>query len=196
MASYMKNKFPFLGIPKPKRINLTKEFLKESKKSDKIDWVFVWKCYEKPEREYHYLAIDYINELKYLLIKEDIYIIEKLIINKSWWDTVDAISYIVAYMFLRISTVRNTILVWIDSENIWLKRIAINFQVKFKEETDVDLLSRAITHNLFTKELFIDKAIGLALKEYSKIDKEWVKRFMEEHKISATSRREAIKYMK
>jgi 3-methyladenine DNA glycosylase AlkD len=196
MASYMKNKFPFLGIPKPKRISLTKEFLKESKKVDTIDWRFVYKCYEKAEREYHYLAIDYINELKELLVKEDIYKIEKLITKNSWWDTTDAIYEIVAYMFLKISNIKNTILVWIDSENIWLKRTAIDFQMKLKENTDIELLNRAITRNLFTKELFVDKAIGCALREYSKTNKEWVKSFISKHKLSALSRREAIKYIK
>jgi 3-methyladenine DNA glycosylase AlkD len=58
MSAYMKNNFPFLGLPKPKRAELSKDFLNSKKKDTAIDWVFGFLCYDKPEREFHYLAID------------------------------------------------------------------------------------------------------------------------------------------
>lgn len=41
-----------------------------------IDWSFVFKCYNMPEREFHYLALDYLLSLKDKLISRDIENIE------------------------------------------------------------------------------------------------------------------------
>ena len=52
MSAYM-NKFPFFGIPKPKRAILTKEIF-ASDKNKEIDWQFVFSCFEEDEREFQY----------------------------------------------------------------------------------------------------------------------------------------------
>lgn len=54
MAKYMKNNFAFLGMKKPERMELSKEFIRESKKAKEIDWEFIDKCFELPEREFQY----------------------------------------------------------------------------------------------------------------------------------------------
>ena len=98
MAKYMKNKFPFLGLKKPERTALAKEFLKERKKDKEIDWDFIFKCYELPEREFQYLAIGYMAKVVDLFTPEDMDKIEKLITTKSWWDSVDSINSIVGHI--------------------------------------------------------------------------------------------------
>lgn len=72
---------------------------------------------------------------------------------------------------------KSVILKWIYSDNIWLKRVAIDFQLKYKENTDIDILSKAILVNCNTDEFFVNKAIGWSLREYSKTNKEWVRSF-------------------
>ena len=57
---------------------------------------------------------------------------------------------------------------WMESDNIWLNRISIIFQLKYKEKTDTKFLEKAILTNANTDEFFINKAIGWALREYSK----------------------------
>ena len=84
---------------------------------------------------------------------------------------------------------------WIKSDNIWLNRISIIFQLKYKEKTDTEFLSRAIIHNSKTDEFFINKAIGWALREYSKTNKEWVKEFIKCNELSKLSVREGSKYI-
>ena len=173
MAKYMKNKFVFLGIKKPEREALTKDFLRESNKTKEIDWDFINKCFELPEREFQYLAITYMDIVKDLFSVDDMDRIEKLIITKSWWDSVDSIAPIVGYICAKFSEVRDLYLEkWICADNIWLKRVSILFQLKYKEKTDTEFLGRAILKNSNTKEFFVDKAIGWALREYSKTNKE------------------------
>lgn len=196
MAKYMKNKFAFLGIKKPERAVLTKEFLKESKKSKEIDWGFIYKCFELPEREFQYLAITYMDIVKGLFTVEDMDKIEKLIITKSWWDSVDSIAPIVGYICVKFPEVRELYVEkWIYVDNIWLKRVSILFQLKYKENTDTDFLRKAILNNSDTKEFFVDKAIGWVLREYSKTNKEWVRSFINSNTLSKLSVREGSKYI-
>lgn len=196
MAAYMKNKFKFLGISTPERRRLSKDFFKQRKKDITFDWKFIYKCYEMPEREFHYLALEYISQLKHLLIPEDISKIEKLIITNSWWDSTDCLDAIVGYMCLEYPQLKDTaILKWINCDNIWLKRVAIDFQLQYKEKTDTEILSKAILSNCNTDQFFINKAIGWSLREYSKTNKEWVQNFLNENKLSKLSIREASKYL-
>lgn len=195
MSSYMKNNFVFLGVNKKKRQKINKEFFQSIIIKESIDWNLVKECYMKEEREFQYFALDYILYLKDLLKADDIYLIEKLISIKPWWDVNDIIGEIVGYMCTKYRKVKNRVLVWIDDKNIWYKRVALCCQNKLENDTDTELLSRAILHNIYTKEFIIDKAIGVALKEYSKSNSEWVKEFLENHYLSSVSRREAKRFL-
>ena len=196
MAKYMKNKFPFLGIKKPERISLTKEFLKEKKKGDEIDWNFIFTCFDMPEREFQYLAIDYMNIIKGKFTPDDMEKIEKLLKIKSWWDSVDALNNIVGHLAMMYPEVKEGIISkWIKSDNIWLNRVSIIFQLKYKEKTDTKFLSKAILRNSKTDEFFITKAIGWALREYSKTNRDWVKDFIENNELSKLSVKEGSKYI-
>ncbi len=198
MAAYMKNQFPFLGIKTPERRLHAKAFLKERKKDTEVDWAFVWKCYDLPEREFQYLSMAYLETVQECLTPDDIGHIERLITTKSWWDTVDTIDAFVGGLVLRYPELKKTLIPkWIESENIWCKRVSIDYQLRYKDKTDTDILGRAILNNTGTKEFFVDKAIGWALREYSKTDPEWVRRFVGENRgaLSPLSIREASKYI-
>jgi len=197
MSKYMKDKFPYLGIPKPARALLQKEFLKEEKKKNKIDWNLVFDLYNKEEREFQYLAIDYLIALKSALVKEDIRHIEKLIVTKSWWDTVDALDSLIGILLAKYPKLIAKIDEYIKSDNIWLKRVSIDCQLAFKENTNTEILSRAILGNLGTKEFFINKAIGWSLREYSKTNQKWVRDFIDKHRdrMDKLSVREGAKYL-
>ncbi|WP_025642087.1 DNA alkylation repair protein [Schnuerera ultunensis] len=196
MAKYMKNKFPFLGLKKPERNGLSKELLKVKRKDTNIDWNFVFKCYDMPEREFQYLAIDYMEKVKKLFTPDDMGNIERLLTTKSWWDSVDAINRIVGHVAMEYPEVKKDYLTkWIESNNIWLNRVSIIFQLKYKEKTDTQFLSKAILSNSETNDFFINKAIGWALREYSKTNKEWVKNFIHKNTLHPLSVREGSKYL-
>lgn len=197
MSAYMKDKFPFMGIPKPERAILQNELIKKVRKEESIDWNFIFKLWDMPEREFQYLAVDYLLVLKDSLQKTDIDNVKTLIINKSWWDTVDSLAEKITGVLCAKypELIQSHILKWSESDNIWLVRIAILFQLKYKEKTDTELLSLIINNNNNTKEFFINKAIGWVLREYSKTNKEWVKVYLENNKLHSLSVREASKYL-
>ena len=86
---------------------------------------------------------------------------------------------------------------WSQDENIWVRRVAIDHQLLFKEKTDEELLGKIIQNNLGSKEFFINKAIGWSLRDYSKTNPQWVAGFIEEHreKLAPLSIREGSKYL-
>ena len=196
MSAYMRDQFPFLGIPKPERAKLSRDFLKSKAKSAP-DWEFCFKCWEQPEREFQYLAKDYLVKITTKLTADDIPNFRQLAITKSWWDTVDGIDTIIGDVALRFPLVTETLIAWSLDENIWLRRIAIDHQLLRKDNTDAKLLAQIITNNLGQTEFFINKAIGWSLCEYSKTNSGWVRDFIEEHRaeMSPLSIREASKFI-
>lgn len=197
MSAYMRNKFPFLGIKKPLRASLQKDFIKQWKKAKEIDWNFIFKLWDLSEREFQYFAIDLVVSLVNELQKNDINNIEKLITTKSWWDTVDILSTkSVGKICEKYPKLKeNTIINWSKSQNIWLKRSAILFQLKYKEKTDTNLLEKIIIENCNSDEFFINKAIGWVLREYSKTNKEWVREFIQRNTLKPLSIKEGSKYL-
>ena len=196
MSAYMRDQFPFLGIPAPERRKLCKEFLKAAGKMP-VDWPFVFECWSMPEREYQYLATDYLEKVKSRLSPSDIPNIQKIIVTRSWWDTVDALDVLVGEISLRHPEVKEILLKWSTDDNFWLRRAAIDHQLSRKDKTDTVLLEQIIVNNLGQEEFFINKAIGWSLREYSKTDPEWVRRFIEKHKneMKPLSIREGSKYL-
>ena len=120
-----------------------------------------------------------------------------MIINKSWWDTIDFLSpkILGKYFKLYPDEIEKNTQKWILSNNIWLKRSAILFQLKYKETLNIDLLNRIIIPLSNSKEFFINKAIGWILREYGKTNKEWVINFVKKNKLSNLSNREALKHI-
>ncbi|HWQ43072.1 MAG TPA: DNA alkylation repair protein [Desulfosporosinus sp.] len=197
MSAYMKDKFLFLGIQKPQRAELQKEFIKQAKKQKKIDWDFIFRLWDLPEREFQCLAVDYLLALKDSLQQSDIDRVKLLIITKSWWDSVDSLaSNIIGILCAKYpDLVQSHILSWAESDDTWLVRVGVLFQLKYKENTDRELLKYIILKNSHSRKFFIAKAIGWALREYSKTNKEWVKSFLECNTLQPLSIREASKYL-
>ena len=196
MAAYMKNVCPFLGIPKPKRAQLSKDFLKAHKKAASVDWAFVDKCWGL-EREFQYLALEYLKTAQGLLTGDDVPKLKTFALSKSWWDTIDTIDSIIGGIALRFPAVKDTMLEWSEAENFWLRRIAIDFQLQYHDKTDTALLEKILVNNLDQKEFFINKAIGWSLREFSKTNPDWVRAFLDDNQdgLSPLSIREASKYI-
>jgi 3-methyladenine DNA glycosylase AlkD len=123
--------------------------------------------------------------------------IEYMIITKSWWDTVDSIAGgTVGVHFRRFADVREKYLAkWRASDNFWLRRTTILFQLNYKKETDFQLLCDIIRENLDSKEFFINKAIGWSLRQYARIDPKAVTKFVKSTPLHPLSRREAMKHL-
>lgn len=197
MSKYMLNKFEYIGIKTPERRKIFKNFFKEYKNEEKIDWEFVNKCWENKYREFQYVGADYLKNVKDKLTIDDIPKLKQLVLEKSWWDTIDNLDMTIGALALKDSNVNKILLEWSLDENIWLRRIAIDHQLLRKEKTNTELLEKILKNNLGQAEFFINKAIGWALRDYSKTNPEWVKNFIEENKekMAKLSIKEASKYL-
>lgn len=197
MSKYMKDQFSFYGIAALDRRNLYKDFLKTEKKQDSIDWKFINQCYSDAHREFQYLAYEYLLAMKKQLSFEDISSVKALVKKKSWWDTVDFLAQVVGNIAMKDSRVDELMLAWSQEENIWVRRVSILYQLRFKEKTNTTQLEQILLNCLGTNEFFINKAIGWALREYSKTNPDWVRDFLEKYQaqMANLSIREASKYL-
>lgn len=194
--AYMKNKFEFYGITALQRKKLQKPFLMKQHLPPRRDLSrLVKKLWRLPQREYQMFAQELVHKFDKELVKEDIALLEYMITHKSWWDTVDFIAAnMVGQYFKLYPQLRSKILTkWLKSGNIWLQRSVLVFQLKYKAEVDVDLLSRGIKYLLGSKEFFINKAIGWALRQYGKTNPGWVISFVSNNTLHPLSRREALR---
>ena len=196
MKAYMKNKFEFLGVKTPARRKLAKAFFKQQTDSV-IDWNFINEAWNNPYRELQYTALDYLESRKKLFTPSDLSHLKKLAQTKSWWDTIDFLDRLVGSIIARFPETKEIILSWSCDDDIWLRRLAIDHQLLKKEETDTELLEKILVNNLGQTKFFINKAIGWALRDYSKTNPDWVKDFIERYRVemAALSIREGSKYL-
>jgi len=199
MKKYMRDQFEYLGIQTPKSKILQKEFYDKYGLPEIADLDSILRdLWSLPQREFQYVAVGLLGRCDKQIPAKFIKTIEYLIVTKSWWDTVDSIAGgTVGMHFKRFPDVREKYLAkWRASENFWLRRTTILFQLSYKQETDFELLCDIIRENLGSKEFFINKAIGWALRQYARIDSKAVKKFVKATKeLHPLSRREAMKHL-
>ncbi|UUZ92747.1 DNA alkylation repair protein [Paenibacillus sp. P25] len=197
MEAYMREQFPFLGIKTPEREALTKVFLKEHgvPSGDTLEEA-VRALWRLPEREFQYTAMALLDKRRKDAGSARIDLLEELVTAKSWWDTVDLLAarLIGNHFTLYPEQIPGYTGRWLDSGNLWPQRSVLLFQLGYKKRTDTALLFGAIRHCADSKEFFIRKAIGWALREYSKTDEAAVRAFVAETPLSPLSVREALKY--
>ena len=196
MKAYMKDQFEFLGVKTPVRRKLSKVFFKKNS-SLAIDWKFIHQAWDNPYREMQYVVLDYLQLKQKALTPSDLPKIKKLAQTKPWWDTIDFLCRSVGFICLHYPETKKFVLEWSRDEDFWLRRIAIEHQLLQKEETDVQLLEQILINNLNQTEFFINKAIGWALRDYSKTNPDWVLEFIEKYKdkLSKLSIKEGSKYL-
>lgn len=199
MARYMKNHFPFLGIQTPERRKLLREVIQVHTLPDREKFqIVIRELWSLPEREFQAAALDLLQKYKKHLDKTHIPFLEELIITKSWWDSVDGIvPTFLGDIFLKYpESIPTYIPKWIASENIWLQRAAILFQLKYKQQMDEALLFSIIGQLKSSKEFFIQKAIGWVLREYAKTNPQVVWEYVQNNELASLSKREAIKHIR
>lgn len=197
MSKYMKKHFPYLGVKSPERKMVHRDWVKTlPKNQDRWDIAFL--LWELPEREYQYIAIDYLNKIPKKKIEiGDIKMLEEILTNKSWWDSVDAIAsnYVGDYFKKFPEQIQSVISNWRNSDNMWLNRTCLIFQLKYRDETNFELLKDLIIQYQDVKEFFIQKAIGWSLRQHSKYKPLEVQKFINEISLEGLAKREASKYL-
>ena len=196
MKQYMRNQFKFFGLKSEGRNIIINDYMRHVPlPQDKSLRLIIKELWTLPEREFQYLGIALLVKCKTQWNEKDILLFEKLIINKSWWDTVDHLAgHVTGPWFKKypeyIPAVTKR---WNRSDNFWLQRMSLLFQLKYKKDTDVTLMFDYIKNLSTSKEFFVQKAIGWILREYSKTDQKAVVKFLKTNEVMPLSRREAMK---
>jgi 3-methyladenine DNA glycosylase AlkD len=196
MKAYMRDQFEFVGIPSPARRELMKEFFRSNTLPEKKSLeTVIRQLWNLPERDYQYFGIELAMKYKKQWAFEDIKLFEFMILNKSWWDTVDYISSkLIGPLLLKYPDSMATVTAkWNRSKNFWLQRLSLIFQLTYGTKTDPELLEKYIQALMGSNEFFVQKAIGWSLRQYSKYDPKWVKSIITKHPLSNLSKREALK---
>ena len=197
--AYMRNQFEFYGLKAKERREIQKTFFIKQYLPNKSELdIIVKTLWEKPQREYQYFsqefAFKYVNQLE----QKDIQLFEYMVTHKSWWDTVDfiAIKLMGEYFKTFPNQKDKYVTKWLKSNNIWLQRSALLFQLKYKKNLDTELLSSIINSLLGSKEFFINKAIGWVLRKFSRTNPKWVMEFVNNTELNTLSKKEALRLIK
>lgn len=194
--TYMRNLSEFYGLPSPLRRQLTKEFIAKSgyPPYEQLDKMvrFAW---EQPQREWQYVAMEILEKFNKKADQSILNLVEWMIMNESWWDSVDFIApNIAGAVFKKYPEIKmQYIEKWMQSGNIWLQRSCLLHQLRDNKTADRDLLFNLCDRLSAHPDFFIRKAIGWSLRQYSKAFPEAVIDFVNTHKLSNLSHKEALK---
>jgi 3-methyladenine DNA glycosylase AlkD len=196
MERYMRDQFAFLGIPTPARRALQREALAGSR-PDRDELLHGARAlWQRAEREYQYAARDVLVRGSKLFTVDDIDALGRLVTTKAWWDTVDVLAIHVIGSIVRRDRGGALIMdAWLADDDLWLARTAILHQNRWKADTDEDRLFAYCQARAADTDFFVRKAIGWALREYSKSAPDAVRAFVaaHDHELSGLSKREALK---
>jgi 3-methyladenine DNA glycosylase AlkD len=201
MRAYMKSTMPYIGTPNPQQRETWKEVFPRFPLTTFEAWhdtvLALWRT--ATYREERYGAIELTEDRRYKRFQtpETLPMYEELVVSGAWWDYVDHVAShrIGALLAGYPEIVRPLMLTWSQLPDMWQRRTSIICQLRFKANTDLDLLTSCIEPNLSHKDFFIRKAIGWALRQYGYIDADWTRRYAQQHesRLSPLSRREALK---
>jgi 3-methyladenine DNA glycosylase AlkD len=197
----MKSETPYLGVKTPSRQRVCQALFKTVTFPTAESWrnavLGLWR--RAKYREERYAAIDLSGFRKFDSFQtlEALPMYEEMIVTGAWWDYVDELASRRLGPLLRRypRAMRRRMLAWSKSKDLWKRRSAILCQLGFKAETDLALLYAAIEPAIDSKEFFLRKAIGWALRQYAWADPAEVLRYVKQNKgrLSPLSQREALK---
>ncbi|MCF3130251.1 DNA alkylation repair protein [Streptomyces olivochromogenes] len=197
MRAYMKDVAPFLGIPTPDRRALSRAVLAGTPRPDESDCTaLALRCWELPEREYHYFAVDYLRRHAARCSSGFLPVARHLVTTVPWWDTVDLLAaHLVGALVAADPELVADMDRWIADDDLWVARTALLHQLRHKERTDADRLFAYCLLQSGHPDFFIRKAIGWCLREYAKTDPEAVRDFLarERGRFAPLTVREALK---
>ncbi|MEY2927300.1 MAG: hypothetical protein RL367_1777 [Pseudomonadota bacterium] len=201
MQAYMKSAMPYLGVsavPLRKVCNLV---FADVHYADSTAWQAdvrgLWASARF--REEYYAAIELCTHKAARPFQriDALPLYRDMLVSGAWWDVVDAIACHPLHSLLKNDRAAMTAAMrrWSGDENIWLRRSAIICQNRAGTAVDLDLLYTCIEPSLVSKEFFLRKAIGWALREVAWHNPDEVRRYVaaNEGRLSGLSKREALK---
>jgi 3-methyladenine DNA glycosylase AlkD len=199
MQAYMKSTMPYYGLRLPQVRAICRDVLGNGEMTC-AEWkqtiVKMWRGARRREERYAAVYLLTLRQHQDCLTAKDMPMLEELVVTGAWWDHVDELAMVIGDLLRKQRRpMRPLIRRWSTDPNMWKRRVSIICQLRFKKETDLELLYSNIEPNLDDREFFIRKAIGWALRQYAWTDPDEVVRYVRsrESRLSGLSKREALK---
>lgn len=196
----MKSEMPYHGIKSAELTKVKQKWFKEFPVRTFEEYIeLIQGLWAADFREERYVAISLAYKYKQYQTVEALPVFQMMIQDGAWWDYVDSIAadLIGALLGKYPEEMRTVVYQWIEHDDLWLRRSAILAQLKFKANTDEAMLYEFCDRCMDEKIFWIRKAIGWALREYSKTNPDSVRTFVEKtrERMSGVTWREARKYI-
>ena len=199
MVAYMKGVAPFLGVTTTARRGATAGWIRSFDPGSEAAALLdaARELVAEPEREFAYVAVDLVRRHERALPPGALMPLRAVALHRPWWDTVDAWAQVIGRTGLRHPHWDAVVAGWADDPHLWVRRIALVFQVGRGQAVDLDLLFAACTANLDDRDFFMRKGIGWGLRDAARTHPEQVRAFVEAHRgqLSGLSIREATKHL-
>jgi 3-methyladenine DNA glycosylase AlkD len=201
MKAYMKSELPYRGVTSPEQKIVFRDVLRAHPLADRETWeATVLQLWDGAGfRVERYAAIALVAHRAYATWRDPatLPLLDHLVVTGAWWDYVDALATQTIGPLVRAHPAELVAAMtsWSVDADMWRRRVSIIHQVGAKASTDRDLLTRCIEPSLASKEFFLRKAIGWALRDLAWHDPAWVQAYVRQHaeQLSGLSRREALK---
>jgi 3-methyladenine DNA glycosylase AlkD len=203
MQAYMKSAMPYHGVPTPLLRPLCREVFSDVSFGSASEWreqvLHLWRNARFREERYAALQLSGDKRARDYQTPGALKMYEEFVVTGAWWDYVDTIASNSLGPILRDypASMQRKMLAWSRCDDLWKRRSSILCQLGFKDQTDLELLYACITPSLPSREFFLQKAIGWALRQYARIDPNEIRRYVQlnQSRLSALSRREALKHL-
>ncbi len=203
MQAYMKSEMPFLGVTAPKLRGALRELFETypfaSAETWRADVLSLWRAAEFREERYAAIQLTGHRKAKPFQTLAALPMYEEMIVDGAWWDYVDeiAVNRIGPLLAAYPREMTRAMRAWSRAPSIWKRRTSIICQLGFKGALDLELLYACIAPSIASKEFFLRKAIGWALRQHAKLDPAEVGRYVTAHEaqLSGLSKREALKHV-
>jgi 3-methyladenine DNA glycosylase AlkD len=202
MQRYMKSTMPYYGVSAPVQRRIWREVFGEhtvgSCEELREAALELWRHARYREERYAAIGLTDLPRYRACQTLEAVPMYEEMIVTGAWWDYVDVIATHHLGDVLRNERARMNRLMrrWARDRHLWKRRAAVLCQIRFKADTDLDLLYACIEPNVDDEDFFIRKAIGWALRQYAWTDAREVSRYVDANRdrLSPLSVREALKH--
>lgn len=194
--AYMKSAMPFLGVTVPASRQIARRVGRSLADGPAVRQAARSLWDDATHREERYAAMALLGLRVVRADPANVGLIEHMVRTGQWWDITDELAHRLADLHdAHPSGTANLVLVWCRDPDLWIRRIAILSQLGRRDRVDAQVLMATIEPNLGDPDFFLRKAIGWALREYARVDPDWVRRFVADHDLSPLSRREALKHL-
>jgi 3-methyladenine DNA glycosylase AlkD len=201
MRAYMKSRLPYRGVATPERRRACKAVFAKHPMTSFEMWrdsaLALWRGAGYREERYVAIALTGLRQYAAYQTLRALPMYEEFVVEGAWWDYVDEVASHRLGPLLRQypKAMRARMRAWAKSKSLWKRRSAILCQLRFKQETDLELLYDCIEPSLGSDEFFLRKAIGWALRDLAWTNPGEVVRYVERHRdtLSGLSQREALK---